>query len=429
MSSSVIAVLNFGYKEYDVLKKKNVYKPLRYFIGIRVPSNEWNITDKLPYSVEKRREIESIGQQISDIFNYLKFQGNITPELLKAELDEKLKGKTEAKIVKKVRIVDFIRNEILPSKDLKESSKSPYRNVANKLDEFENFTGKPLYTNDLDEQLYKLFMDRVKLKLTRINAVWAINKVMTATLNEIARRYKIDVFKPAEQLAKKDKVHQVTADKVYLNFEQIKKVLEFDPQTEKLRNAKLILITLLFTGCRHSDVHKILPDNLYEKNDIQFFYSRYFTDKTDTEIIVPILKPLEEAIEANGGKVAYKISQQKFNEYAKELLQACGLDEPVTITYTDKNGKKQFETKALYQFVSSHIGRRSLVTNLLNHISTPVLSKITGHSVKESVISVKDNSAFWDYNKIALIDNAVLFRKQLKRAAEDDPGHFPFELV
>jgi integrase len=421
--SPILAKLNYGYKELDVLKNIFKYKPLIYYTGIKVDKAQWDSKSRLPYDRSKQADIENISKKIEDIFNYLLLKNNnITPEIFKQELDEKLRGKTTNTIVKKVRIVDFINEEIITSTSLKASSIVPYKGLAKKLMDFEEKIGKPLYSNELNEDLYKQFMEGMKSQLNKINAVWAVQKVFKSTLHEIARRYKIPVFDPAQELSNKDRIQPVSADSIYLNFEQIQKIIEYKPATEKLKNTKLILLTLLFTGCRQSDVHKISLEHLYDKNGEKFYYCQYFSEKTDTEIIVPILKPLLEAIKENEGKPSYPITQQKFNNYVKELVEACGLDDVVTITFMDATGKKQFETKKLYQFVTSHVGRRSFVTNLINHIPITTLTKITGHTLK-------DTSIIFGYNKISLLDNAVLFRKQLRRAVEENGDYFLFELT
>jgi len=421
-SSSIVALINFGYKEFDVLKNTFVYKPLKYYTGVKVEKHEWDAKLKRPYNKVKNSQIEQIEKKIIDVFNYLKLQNDVTLENFKAELDEKLKGKQSVEHVKKVRIVDFILEEIITSPNLKQGSKSQYQVLKRKLIAFEQLIGKQLFSNEMNEDLYKRFIEMAKLKLTRMNSVWAVSKGMKAVLNEIARKYKIEVFNPSKELAVKDRVQPVSSDSIYFNFEQIKKIIDHEPKTEKLKNTKLILLTLIFSGCRHSDVHKIKPDHEYNKNGESFYYCRYFAEKTDTEIIVPILKPLMDAINDNSGQPAYEISQQKFNTYLKDLIQDCKLDEDVTITYTDEDGKKQFETQKLYKFVTSHIGRRSLITNLINHIPITTLTKITGHAIK-------DNNIIFGYNKISLLDNAILFRKQLRRAVEENPDHFIFPLV
>lgn len=418
----IIANLNFGYKEFDVLKKVLIYKPMRYYTGVKVEKYEWNNELKQPHSKNKLKDHVAVEEKIIDIFNYLKMRNEVTPENFKRELDVKLKGKDDTKIISRVRLVDFINNEILKSTSLKPASKKSYKGLSNKLVEFEKKLGKPLYSNELNEDIYKMFMEEMKDQLGRINSVWTVQKVFKATLYEISRRYKIKLFDPTQELSVKDRIQYSSTDSIYLNYEQIKVIIEHEPSTESLKNTKLILLTLLFTGCRESDVYKILPDHTYDKNGIIFQYAHYFSQKTDAEIIVPILKPLADAFEQNGGKPAYQISQQKFNEYVKILIEECELSDEVTVTFIDSTGKKQFQTKKLYDFVSSHIGRRSFVTNLINHIPITILTKITGHTLK-------DKSIIFGYNKISLLDNAVLFRKQLKQAVDDNSDHFLFKLV
>ena len=106
----------------------------------------------------------------------------------------------------------------------------------------------------------------------------------------------------------------------------------------------------------------------------------------------------------------------------KNLVRDCGLTDEVTNTFINKKGEKEFQVKKFYDFVSSHTGRRSFITNLINFIPLPVLSKMTGHTTK-------DKGVIFGYNKISLIDNAVLFRKLLKTMIKDYPDHFVIQLI
>jgi hypothetical protein len=418
----VIANLNFGYKEFDVLKNEFVYKPMRYYIGVKVNKDEWDQAGKKPYNKSKYAEILKIEEQIINIFKYLEHKKDLTPDSFKDELDYKLKGKEDSKVVHRLRIVDFIRDEIVKTKDIKAESLKPYTGLANKLELFEKKLGKEIYTNDLTEELYLQFIDVTKQKMNKINGVWGVQKTFKATINEIIRKYKIPLFNPSSDLAQKDKIQAVTADAVYLNFDHISQVIKYKPTSDKLKNTKLILLTLLFTGCRESDVYKIIPQEGQDSKGEKFLYARYFSQKTDTEIIVPILKPLEVAFKENKNNPPTQISQQKFNEYVKELIELAELDDEITISFVNSNGKKEFETKKFYEFVSSHIGRRSFVTNLINFVPITILTKITGHTLR-------DKSIIFGYNKISLLDNAIQFRKILRQSVVENPDHFPFKLV
>lgn len=420
--TTIIAMISFGYKEFDVFKMAYVYKSVRFYTGVKVTLDDWDELYRLPFDENKRTEILKIKKTIEDVYFYLSLNGKVTRENLKAELDFRIKGKDENSIVKRVRIVDFIEHEILKSTHFKPGTIDAYINLKNKLINFELKINRKLNSNDINEAIYTQFLNEVRLQMSRMNSVWSVHKTFKAVLRQIARKYKIEVFDPSKELTSVEKIHAVSEDKLYLTFDQIEKIIDYVPEADVLQNTKLILLTLLFTGCRYSDVHKIKPEFEYDKNGIKFFYARYISEKTNTEIIVPLLKPLMAEVLKNGGKMANEMSLPSFNSYVKELTQACGLNDEISFSYTDSIGKRQFETKYLYEFVSSHIGRRSFVTNLINYIPITILTKITGHQLT-------DKSIIFSYNKISLLDNAVMFVNELERAYTNNRSHFKFELV
>lgn len=94
----------------------------------------------------------------------------------------------------------------------------------------------------------------------------------------------------------------------------------------------------------------------------------------------------------------------------------------MTLSYTNSWGKKMLETNPFNTLVSSHTGRRSFITNLINYVPVTILTKITSHQLKET-------SIIFGYNKISLLENAVLFVKELARLQESNPDHFKIQLI
>ena len=417
----IILILNFGYKEHDTLKNKTTYKPLKYYTGIKVSKILWDKDKKLPLEKKKLKDLLQIEQTAKDVYQAMfNNEDVITPDTLRNELDLKLKKSVKAKQI--IRLVDYIREVILKTDTTRsKGTLMLYKNLANKIETFEDDKKLTVTANNLDEKLFLLFMNEVRSQCHKINSVWNIQKTLKAVLNEISRKYKIEVFK-ISSLAKGEKVNSINEDKIYLNYSQIKTILDYETNSDELNNTKLILTTLLFTGCRYSDVFKIKPENTYSKNGIEFKYSRFITSKTDTEIIIPILKPLSDAYQKNNGQLPYKMTPAQFNSKARNLVELAGLDEELTLSFTNSMGKKEFEIKKLYQFVSSHIGRRSFITNLINHVPITILTKITGHSLR-------DKNIIFGYNKISLLDNTVLFVKELKRLSETNSEDFPIQLI
>lgn len=418
----IIALVSFGYSEFDVTKQDKVYKPLRYYTGFKVELSDWDSLNKKPKQKSLHSDLLLMERQINEVYNLFVLKNEeLTPQKFKEALDVKIKGKKILDVLR-IRMIDFIENNILTSDEFKKKTKDNYKSISQKIEDLEKRIGKPVYANDVNEDLFKLFLNLMRERSFKHNTVWSCKKDFLSVLNKIGRFYKIKVFNPGEELDKKDKITSIVEDKIYLNFEQIKSIIDYKPETNKMKNTKLIFLTLLFSGCRFSDVFKVKPDNLFSKDKIKFHYAHFITQKGQKEVIIPILKPLMSAIEENGGKTAHKIGEPIFNVDVKVLIEKCGLDKEHILSYTDANGKKQFEKKPFHDFVSSHTGRRSFITNLINDIPITILCKITTHELK-------DNSIIFDYNKISLLENSIKFVRQLKRERQYNKEHFIFDLV
>jgi len=82
-----------------------------------------------------------------------------------------------------------------------------------------------------------------------------------------------------------------------------------------------------------------------------------------------------------------QLSDQKYNDYVKEVVKLAGIDETTyggVVKIIPGIGKRKIMGDyPKYELISSHVGRRSFATNFYGKIRTPWLMNITGH-VKES---------------------------------------------
>ena len=79
-----------------------------------------------------------------------------------------------------------------------------------------------------------------------------------------------------------------------------------------------------------------------------------------------------------------KTSQVVFNKQIKVLCKMAGIDEVVSgFKNNPRTRRKEIVKAPKYEFVTSHIMRRSFASNYYGKIETPLLMNITGHS-KES---------------------------------------------
>lgn len=74
------------------------------------------------------------------------------------------------------------------------------------------------------------------------------------------------------------------------------------------------------------------------------------------------------------------ISNQKMNDYLKELAELAEINEPVREVYY-KGSERIEETTPKYALLSTHAGRRTLICNALSlGIAPQVVMKWTGHN-------------------------------------------------
>lgn len=420
--TSLVAKISFGYWVYDV-KLGKVYKPVRCFPGIKVdPQADWDEKKHLPRSKAKLGEIAAFEKMVESVYRLMDDQEKeITNITFKVEIDLKLKRTVEVDRMR-IRIVDFIEDHIETS-DLNEETIGKYEDTKERIKKFEKEIGKPLYATDVNSDIYLLYTEFIRNidTVKKNNTVVTYVKNLISALNKIARHYKIAVFNPSKELDKKDQIKATKEDKVYLTFDDIIKVIRHTPSTERLKNVRLIFLTLFFTGCRFGDVFKIKPEEFYKQGSEEFYYCRFLTDKNNKEVIIPILEPLMAEFRKNNGPAKFT-HLSDFDLMIKDLIRDCGIDRHETLTVTNKKGHKEFDKRPFYQFVSSHTGRRSFITNLLNYVPIPILCKITTHELK-------DKSIIFIYDQTTLIQNAVLFVRHLLRATFDFKDAFPLKLV
>ncbi len=169
---------------------------------------------------------------------------------------------------------------------------------------------------------------------------------------------------------------------VFLTIEELKKVAAIEIPTEKqyLERVRDVFFFCCWTGLRHSDVYNLRKSNI-KKDHIELT-----TIKTSDTLRIDlnkhsraILAKYADVVFPNG-KVLPVISNQKMNDYLKELGILAELTEPITQTYYCQRERIE-ETRPKHELLCTHTGRRSFICNALAlGIPPQVVMKWTGHS-------------------------------------------------
>lgn len=166
---------------------------------------------------------------------------------------------------------------------------------------------------------------------------------------------------------------------VYLTWEELMTIynLEIPPSKMYLDRVRDVFCFLCFTGLRFSDVFNL------SKVDIQRERIRVVTQKTVAPLYIELNKYSEALLEKYkglpGDRAFPVISNQKMNEYLKELGRLAGLTEEVKMVYFI--GSERFEySLPKSEVLSTHCGRRTFIVLALRlGIPTVVIMKWTGH--------------------------------------------------
>lgn len=245
---------------------------------------------------------------------------------------------------------------------------------------------KDLTFDDLDEiglsDLLAYFMNKLKFR------------------NETTKRYLEFVFVFLRYAHSK----KHTTNDAFLNFnpklKRVKKNVVFLTESEllQIRNTEIpdskqylervrdVLLFLCYTGLRHSDAYGLKKSNIVN-NKIYVT-----TEKTYDSLVIElndvtkyILKKYKDT-PFKGGKVLPIISNQKTNDYLKELGELVGLNEPITETYFIGN-RRYNDLKPKFEYMTSHIGRRTFICLCIaKGIPIQVIMKWTGHTDYKSMV-------------------------------------------
>ena len=183
---------------------------------------------------------------------------------------------------------------------------------------------------------------------------------------------------------------------VYLTEGEINKVFAHDFKTDiRLSNARNHFIFGLRTGLRVSDFLKLDDKHIDEK------YITITTQKTKQKVVIPIHKQVKFIIDSNNNELPTPLSDQKFNEYVKEVCEAVGITQKVEGAKSTKIILKEKTVstpeEAIYrketgmfrkcELVTSHTCRRSFATNLYGKLPNKVIMAITGHTTETQFLS------------------------------------------
>lgn len=245
----------------------------------------------------------------------------------------------------------------------------------NTIERYQNeaFKGKRILIKDVNLQFvenYKMWLFKQNYSVNYVGKNIAnIKTICTdAFKNDIETSSQIKNIKGISESKKPEQV-------ITLSEEEQEKIKEAILMREALINARKWLLLGCLIGQRGGDLLSITEKNIKELNGIKIIELKQ--QKTGKLVAIPLLPEAVEIVESG---MPYKISLARFNEYIKDVCEIAKINEIITAKIK-VTSKKPMELKTLekFNFITSHVCRRSFATNFYGRIPTPILMNITAH--------------------------------------------------
>lgn len=221
------------------------------------------------------------------------------------------------------------------------------------------------------------------------NTVGKYIKTVKSLMNDAAEK---DLHQNVAYKKKGFKTLVDETDSVYLTEEEITRLYNLDlsknPRLERVRD---MFIIGCWVGLRYSDLAELRPEHFIREDGNGYIKIR--TQKMYDDVYIPLHPTVEAIIEKYDSRLPRVLSNQKANEYLKEVAKLAEINGSVMLNR--RRGKERIsEAYEKWQLVSTHTQRRSFATNLyLQGVPTITIRAITGHKTEKAFLSyIKVNS-------------------------------------
>lgn len=391
--SSIYFFLNYG--AYEIINEKKKYLPLKYYISESISPIHWNTKTGRAKQDKRFRQFPEFNARLQyiedEVLSVLRRLQNdntlINNDILKKELDLIFKADND-KTNKEAQILDFAER-FKDISNISLTTKRSYMRVITDLKEYEQAKGIKLTFDNIDIDFHDSFIKYLQAKKYAPNTIGTRIKVIKTFMRASHERglhnntdYQKKAFsKPREE-----------TKAIYLNDEELSRLYNLDLSgNKKLESVRDWFIIASYTGLRFSDLLRLTKD------DVKSDTIELKTQKTGTNIAVPLHTFVKSILDRYDYQLPKLISNQKFNEYIKTVAEIAEISDSVIVEETKGNMRTR-KAEPKYSLISAHTARRSFATNaFLAGVPAIHIMKMTGH---------KTESAFLGYIKISAKENA-----------------------
>lgn len=234
------------------------------------------------------------------------------------------------------------------------------------------------------------------LKATDINNMWRLDFVDYLNKQKYSENTQVKYIKDIKMLClfandEHNINKQVLGWKINANPTNVSEYLTFsfsqleDLRTaimpsERLNNARDWLLISCYTSVRVSELLTMKVEDI-EQHGEDYFITVY-EKKNGKPKVIFLLPQVVEILNKRNGQFPKKISDQRYNDYIKEVCEQAKMTDE--ITHGIMEGKRKVIKKLpFFNFVTSHSGRATFVTLFKDRLPSEILQMQTNHQSTE----------------------------------------------
>jgi integrase len=365
---------------------------LIYSTGVKIMPKHWDFAKsrvKNVVEVFNKDDINNFLKELADFVNstantYAAKKLELTKASLKQDIENYLKPPVVEEAIGFFPFIEKFINDLETGKRMLEGNKlansktiQRYKTAKNSLLEFEKHEQIKLTFDSWTEELWNNYISYLTfVKKFKINNIGFYQKQLKILL-KAARKAKL--YTVGEWLDDSKILAENPVD-VYLNKKELALIEDHDLSgNDRLDRIRDLFLIGCYTGFRISDWKHVKKENIKTTEEGNQFIE-IIPDKANATPPSTILHPTVNRVLDKYGNVLPTISEQKFNEYLKELCKLVGIKDEVTTKYVI-SGRVKVEKVEKHTQISSHTARRSFATNMyLDGVEPYLIMKATGHA-------------------------------------------------
>ena len=373
---------------------------VKYPVGYRIDLDKWNESeqrvkrnnfnkDGIGSNIINKR-IQDISDQLNPIYESAIEKGfEINPKYIISEINDFLKAKDkiiEKDIIKK-DIQFYLSMYIQKRMDKKEWSigtKKKYEVLKNHLKKF----NLNLHFNDITTDLLQSFVSFSWETLKHNNVTNEKNLKLFLSFLRWAKDKGYNTKFDFEKFKQSYKGNDTSARQnniVFLSWDELQHLNNFDfSENKRHERIRDIFCFCCFTSLRYSDILNLKKSDVKTSPQGKIFI-QFTTIKTNDSIDIELNKYALVIFEkykdnpTKSNKLFPVPTNQKYNDYVKEVCKKVGFTDKITLTDYKGNERKE-TTFEKWQIVSTHTARKTFITNALYlGIQPDIIRSWTGH--------------------------------------------------